>query len=103
MSNGQFSGINQRIADRLLGEGCIKREDHQRAVEHATRNRSRIEDSLIELGILNEGDLLKFIATTYATRFVSTEKLAKAAIDPRLLSRIPVRMARPPRRLSGAL
>jgi response regulator RpfG family c-di-GMP phosphodiesterase len=93
MSNGQSSGINQRIADRLLGEGWIKREDHQRAVEHATRHRSRIEDSLIDLDILNEADLLKFIATAYATRFVSTEKLAKAAIDPRLLSRVPVRTA----------
>ena len=93
MSNGRFSGINQRIADRLLTEGRIKRDDHQRAVEYATRQKARIEEALIDLEIMTEADLLKFIATVYATRFVSAEKLAKAVIDPRLLGRVTVRSA----------
>jgi response regulator RpfG family c-di-GMP phosphodiesterase len=93
MSNGRFSGINQRIADRLLTEGRIKRDDHQRAVEYATRHKSRIEEALIDLEIMSEADLLKFIATVHNTRFVSAEKLSKAVIDPRLLARVPVRTA----------
>jgi response regulator RpfG family c-di-GMP phosphodiesterase len=93
MSNGRFSGINQRIADRLLGEGRLKREDHQRAVDYATRQKTRIEEAIIELEILSEADLLKFIATIHNTRFVSTEKLSKAVIDPRMLARVPVRTA----------
>src|SRR6185437_14372219 len=36
---------------------------------------------------------LKFIATVHSTRFVSTEKLSKAVIEPRVLQRVPVRTA----------
>lgn len=86
-------GINQRIADRLLAEGKIIRGDHQRAVEYATRNRGRIEDALIELEILTEADLLKFIATFYGTRFVSTERLAKAAIAQKVLDKVKAKTA----------
>src|SRR4051812_46099891 len=93
MSNGRFSGINQRIADRLLADGRIKRADHQRAVEYATRQQGRIEEALIDLEVLSESDLLKFIATVHNTRFVSTEKLSKAVIDARVLQRVPVRTA----------
>jgi response regulator RpfG family c-di-GMP phosphodiesterase len=81
-------GINQRVADRLLSEGRILKVDHQRAVEYATRNRGRIEDALIELEILTETDLLKYIATVFGTRFVSTERLAKAPIDPKVVSKV---------------
>ncbi|EYF03301.1 HD domain-containing phosphohydrolase [Chondromyces apiculatus] len=83
-----FQGINQRIADRLLLDGRIAHDDYRRAVEHATRNRSRIEDAMIELEILSEADLLKFIATLHNTRFVSSEKLSKAIIDARVLSKV---------------
>jgi response regulator RpfG family c-di-GMP phosphodiesterase len=93
MSTSRSSGINQRIADRLLAEGRIKREDHQRAVEYATRQKGRIEEALVELEVMSEADLLKFIATTYSTRFVSTERLAKAVIEARVLQRVPVRTA----------
>ncbi|MDC3956662.1 DUF4388 domain-containing protein [Polyangium jinanense] len=81
-------GTNQRVADRLLSDGRIAAEEHRRAVDHASRQRGRIEDSLIELDILPEGDLLKYVATLHNTRFVSTEKLAKAAIEPRVLGRV---------------
>ncbi len=87
------SGINQRIADRLLTEGRISGDQHRLAIAHATRHRVRIEDALIELDILKEGDLLKYIATVYGTRFVSTEKLSKAVIDPRVLQKIAKRTA----------
>jgi response regulator RpfG family c-di-GMP phosphodiesterase len=93
MSNGRPSGINQRIADRLLAEGWIQREGHQQAVEHAGRQKGRVEDALLELDLISEADLLKFVATTHNTRFVSTEKLSRAAIEPRVLERVPLRLA----------
>ena len=93
MSTSRSSGINQRIADRLLAEGRIKRDEHTRVVEYATRQKSRIEEALIELEMMNEADLLKFIATTHNTRFVSTERLSKAVIEPRVLQRVPIRTA----------
>jgi len=83
-----FQGINQRVADRLLIDGKIAPEDHRRAVEYATRNRGRVEDAMIELDILSEADLLKFVATLHNTRFVSSEKLSKAIIDSRVLSKV---------------
>ncbi|HSO00671.1 MAG TPA: HD domain-containing phosphohydrolase, partial [Candidatus Nanopelagicales bacterium] len=43
---------------------------------------------IIELEILSEADLLKFIATLHNTRFVSSEKLSKAIIDSRVLSKV---------------
>ena len=93
MSNGRFNGLNQRIADRLLADGRIQREDHQRAVDYAGRQKGRIEEALIDLEILSEADLLKFIATVHNTRFVSTDKLSKAVIEPRVLARVPIRTA----------
>ena len=87
------SGINQRIADRLLAQGQIARDQHARAVDYATHRKMRIEEALIELELLTEPDLLKFIATVHGTRFVSSEKLSKAVIDQRLLARVPVKLA----------
>ncbi|WP_437943740.1 HD domain-containing phosphohydrolase [Sorangium sp. So ce281] len=81
-------GLNQRIADRLVLEGRITPDDHRRAVEYAMRTRGRIEDVIIELDIVNEAELLKFIATVHNTRFVSTEKLSKAIIEPRVLAKV---------------
>ncbi|MBK9264506.1 MAG: DUF4388 domain-containing protein [Polyangiaceae bacterium] len=87
-------GTNQRVADRLLAEGRITAEDHRRVVAHATKLRGRIEDAFIELGVITEGELLKYIATLHNTRFVSTEKLSKAAIDQRVLGRVSQKTAK---------
>ncbi len=92
MSNGRFSGINQRIADRLVSDGRLSRDNHYRAVEYSSRHKVRIEEALIDLEIMSEADLLKYIATVHNTRFVSTDKLSKAVIDPRLLARVPLRL-----------
>lgn len=80
--------MNQRIADRLLAEGRIDGDDHRRAVDHAVRRTMRIEDALIGLEILSEPELLKYLATIHGTRFISTEKLMKATIDPRVLGKV---------------
>lgn len=87
-------GTNQRVADRLLAEGRITAEDHRRVVAHATKQRGRIEDAFIELGVISEGELLKYVATLHNTRFVSTEKLSKAAIDQRVLGRVSQKTAK---------
>jgi response regulator RpfG family c-di-GMP phosphodiesterase len=79
---------NQRIADRLLAEGQIDADTHKRVIDHATRRAMRIEDALIVLEILSEAELLKYLATLHGTRFVSTEKLMKATIDPRVLAKV---------------
>jgi response regulator RpfG family c-di-GMP phosphodiesterase len=87
------TATNQRIADRLLGEGRISRDQHARVVEYAARMKSRVEDAIVEMGVLTELDMLKFVATLHQTKFVSTDKLSKAVIEPRLLGRVPQKMA----------
>jgi response regulator RpfG family c-di-GMP phosphodiesterase len=87
-------GTNQRVADRLLSEGRITAEDHRRVVAQATKQRGRIEDAFIELGIISESELLKYVATLHNTRFVSTDKLSKAAIDQRVLGRVSQKTAK---------
>ncbi len=87
-------GTNQRVADRLLAESRITAEDHRRVVAHAAKQRGRVEDAFIELGVISESELLKYVATLHNTRFVSTDKLSKAAIDQRVLSRVSQKTAK---------
>jgi len=57
------------------------------------RTRDRFEEAILELGILSEADLLKALASAYKTRFVTTEKLAKAEINRATLAMIPKKVA----------
>lgn len=87
-------GINKRIADRLLSDGRIDDTDFNRAVSYAQRKAMRVEEAIIELDILKEQILLKFIATIYKTQFVSTERMSKAKLDRDALKLVPKGMAR---------
>ncbi len=87
------AATNQQLADRLLNEGRIAPEVHRRAVAQAAAAGLRVEDVLIDLGIVGEQDLLKYVATIFKTRFVSTEKLYKATVDPRLIALISPKLA----------
>ena len=86
-------GINKRVADRLYDDGVIDESDYVRAVDHAKRSNMRVEESLIELDILPEKQLLKYIATLYKTQFVSTARMSKAKLDERALKLVPRGMA----------
>jgi response regulator RpfG family c-di-GMP phosphodiesterase len=86
-------GINKRVADRLYGDGIIDESDYVRAVDHAKRQSMRVEEALIELDIMPEKQLLKFIATLYKTQFVSTARMSKAKLDDRALKLVPRGMA----------
>jgi response regulator RpfG family c-di-GMP phosphodiesterase len=82
-----------RVLDRLLQDQRISREQYESAVMAAHRSGDRADEALLDTGIMREADLLKWIATTYKTRFVSTEKLARADIDRTTLERLPRRVA----------
>ncbi len=88
------AGINKRIADRLLSDRRIDEADYTRAVAHAQRKSVRVEDALIDLGLMPEQTLLKYIATVYNTQFVSTERMSKAKLDRDALKLVPKGMAR---------
>src|SRR4051812_21626804 len=87
------SSSHRGLAERLLAEGRISKEQQEAALSLQRRAGSRIEDALIEVEAVSEQDLLKYLAALYQTRFVSTEKLARADIDRTTLDRLPKKLA----------
>jgi response regulator RpfG family c-di-GMP phosphodiesterase len=61
---------------------------------HAQRTQSTAEEAILQLGLMSEGDLLKYIAGLYKTRFVGSDRLAKAGVDPLLLKKVPRKLAK---------
>jgi response regulator RpfG family c-di-GMP phosphodiesterase len=76
------------VRDKLV------RPDHaERALAEAKANDSRVEDELIDLDLVAEGDMLKCLSAHYHVNFISTEKLAKADVAKALVTMIPRRFA----------
>ncbi len=81
------------LLERLLSERKITREQARGVLEHAQSLEARIEDALVDTGVIDEPSLLAWLANLYQTRFVSTEKLAKAEIERATLSLVPRELA----------
>lgn len=86
-------GINKRVADRLYADGRIAEDEYLRVVDYARRKQMRVEESLIELGVVAEDALLKYVATLHKTQFVSTARMAKAKVDREALRVVPKGLA----------
>ena len=82
-----------RLLDELVQEGAIQPGQRQQVLTQEQLTQARPEDLLIDLGIVSEAQLLKHIAGRYKTRFVSTEKLAKASITRATLNLVPRKVA----------
>jgi response regulator RpfG family c-di-GMP phosphodiesterase len=83
----------KRLGERLIEAGLVSAEAVERALSHQKITGHRLGDCLVDLGLLPETTLLRFLAAEFKTRFVSAEKLAKARIAPEVLDKVPVRMA----------
>lgn len=77
----------------LEGEGRLTPAQLDTVLNQAQRTGERVEEALIDAGLFKEADLLKLLAARYRTRFVTTDRLAKADIDRRALERIPHKVA----------
>jgi response regulator RpfG family c-di-GMP phosphodiesterase len=84
---------NPRLLERLVADGLIPPEAQEACLNYITRTGERVEEALIDTNLMQELPLLKYLATLYKTRFVSTEKLAKADIDRITLDKIPKKLA----------
>jgi response regulator RpfG family c-di-GMP phosphodiesterase len=82
------------ILDRLVADGRIAPSLYDEVLIHAQRTQSTAEESIFQLGLLEEPDLLKYIAGLFKTQFVGSEKLAKAGVDPWLLGKVPKKLAK---------
>lgn len=85
--------VNHALLDRMVRDRILTAEQREAALSHVQAFGDRVEDALLEGGILEEAPLLKYLAALYKTRFVSTDKLARADIDPGTLEKIPKKLA----------
>jgi HD-GYP domain-containing protein (c-di-GMP phosphodiesterase class II)/DNA-binding NarL/FixJ family response regulator len=83
----------RRLGERLIEAGLVTAESVAKALEHQRITGYKLGDCLVELGLLQEAALLRFLAAEFNTRFVSAEKLAKAKLPSDVLDRLPVRLA----------
>jgi len=88
-----YTQANKKVGNLLLKLGVVDPQQFEKAMAHAETSHQRIEDAVIELGMTNEQELLKQLATHNKTRFVSTEKLSKADIGRATLELIPRQVA----------
>jgi HD-GYP domain-containing protein (c-di-GMP phosphodiesterase class II)/DNA-binding NarL/FixJ family response regulator len=83
----------KRLGERLIEAGLASAEAIEQALQHQKITGHRLGDCLVELGLVQETALLRFLAGELKTRYVSADKLAKATIPPEVLDKVPVRMA----------
>ncbi len=83
----------QRLLERMVADGVIDGAQQEAALNVAARSGDRIEEALLEVRALDELALLRYLATLHKTRFVSSEKLAKAEIDPLTIAKVPRKLA----------
>ncbi|HTM46355.1 MAG TPA: HD domain-containing phosphohydrolase, partial [Polyangiaceae bacterium] len=84
---------NQRLPQKLAADGVITAEQQEAALNHHHLMGGRIEEALLDINAVDEATLLKYLAALHRTRFVSTDKLAKAEIDRATLEKVPKKMA----------
>jgi HD-GYP domain-containing protein (c-di-GMP phosphodiesterase class II) len=80
--------------DRLVAEGQVSPSLYDEVLLHAQRTQSTAEEAILQLGLMSEEELLKYIAGLFRTRFVGSERLAKAGVDPALLTKVPRKLAK---------
>jgi response regulator RpfG family c-di-GMP phosphodiesterase len=84
---------NLRLLDKMATSGLITAEQRESVLSGVHSLGERFEEALLDRGILDEPQILRFLATENQTRFVSTDKLAKANIDRAVLQRVPHKFA----------
>ncbi|MBC7171661.1 MAG: DUF4388 domain-containing protein [Polyangiaceae bacterium] len=81
------------VLARMLAEGRLDRFEGETVQQQAARARDRIEEAILDCGLMTEAELLKYLASIYGTQFVSTLKLSKAQVAAEALEMLPVKLA----------
>ncbi len=83
----------KRLGERLIEAGLITGDALEKALQQQRITGHKLGDCLVEIGLLQETTLLRFLAAEFKTRFVSAEKLSQVKIATEILDKVPVRMA----------
>lgn len=83
----------KKLGERLVEAGLVTKEAVEQALGQQKITGHKLGDCLVDLSLISEMALLRFLATELNTRFVSTEKLSKAKVAQDVLDKVPVRMA----------
>jgi response regulator RpfG family c-di-GMP phosphodiesterase len=81
------------VLDKLAADGLVEPFDYDRVLHQAARSSERVEEVLLEIGVVTEADLLRTVAEMVRTQFVATDKLAKAQVGRTLIEMVPRRLA----------
>jgi response regulator RpfG family c-di-GMP phosphodiesterase len=84
---------NKKVGDLLLALKVVTPEQYEVALKDVEGTPDRIEDAVIFMGYATEGDVLKAMAAHHKTRFVTSDKLAKAEIARATMEMVPRRVA----------
>jgi response regulator RpfG family c-di-GMP phosphodiesterase len=76
------------VRNALLSTGLINQYQLEYAEEWVRRSHGTFLNAVLELRLINEVSLLKYLATLEKTKYVSTEKLSKLKISQRVMSYI---------------
>ena len=86
-----MASFRERIAERLVANGVVKREQLDELIEEATREGRNFIRLLIERELITEPKLAEFLSKELGLPMIS---LSKFHIDPEVAKQIPERVAR---------
>ena len=81
------------LREGLVRDGLVAPMAMARAEDHRSANGGSLEDSLLELGICSERDVLRVLARAFHLQYLLGEKAAQLQVPEGLLDRVPVRLA----------
>ncbi len=84
---------DQKFGMRLVEAGLITYEQLEQALRLQSIEDGRLGELLVRLGYVSEATVLQFLAAEFHTRYVSTERLARARIQQHVLEMVPVEIA----------
>jgi hypothetical protein len=79
------------VCDVLARERLLRPDAIESVVSRIQRSGDRVEEVILDMGLVGETDLLKALATHYKVYFVSSEKLSKAETARAVIDMIPPR------------
>ncbi|MBN1653625.1 MAG: DUF4388 domain-containing protein [Deltaproteobacteria bacterium] len=85
--------LNSDLLEGLISAGFFSKQELQAVLKVAGRRDHYVEELLINMGYVEEADLLNFQANFYRAQFISSQKLSTVAVDKALLKLVPQKLA----------